>query len=165
MFGFNAGLLYQAALVLATCTGSCRDLSISFLLLVAFEKTSVLKGGWWTENHLQTMWNFTTFNPTFDISLFRQASSLEYNEEENNTEYDLTHWIGRPAELPEWLRCVAAVDLQNHAGSRTQLGHHTLQVESRVRTINNEWFLLVYSTWVDSYVTDSKHWNVLHTIY
>lgn len=78
-----------------------------------------MKDGWCTDfyNEVPHSWHFT----------LGQTPGIKDNEK-ILLFYNPTHWISRPTEFPEWLRCIGAMDLKDHAGSGTQLGHHTLQV-------------------------------------
>lgn len=69
-----------------------------------------------------------------------------------------THRVSWTTEFSELSRCICTVNLKGHAGSRTQLGHHTLQHEqSRV----NKMLLALPSTFTSErvyYVPDLGYW-------
>lgn len=54
-----------------------------------------------------------------------------------------THGIGRPTEVSEGFFFVGVTDLQGHAGSRTQLIHHTLQGDGGSSAVQEHFLLLV----------------------
>lgn len=114
--GFIAGLLDY--LKLGACV--CYMLYNHFIFLWRGHlENSLLKTGWWMDNRLQRiLMNILTFH------LLNRLLLQNLN----------THRISRATELPEGLWCVCAMNLQGHAGSRAQLGHHVLREPSGIKT-------------------------------